>query len=254
MAPSSRRTCGSPPTWSDCPGSGLVIGAPGVTIDLAGHVIDGTGSGAGIDNEAGHDDVRIRRGTVREFVFGVILFQADGARLERLDAIANLDGFKIASSVDVELDRVTAVGNVGPGVEITFSDQVTVRRSTFTDNGLWGVVDRFSERSRHVGNTIVGNDASGLTLDRTGGAVVERNRIAANAGHGIELVASVTPRWCATTPTPTAVTASPSTRPGTSCAATAPPATPAAGSWPPRAPSTAAATGGAATAASSARG
>jgi hypothetical protein len=173
----------------DCPGSGLVVGAPGVTIDLAGHVIDGTGSGAGIDNAAGHDDVRIRRGTVRDFVFGVVLFQAGGARLERLDAIANLDGFKIASSVDVELDRVTATGNVGPGVEITFSDQVTVRRSTFTDNGLGGVVDRFSERSRHVRNTIVGNDASGLTLDRTGGAVVERNRVAANAGHGIELVA-----------------------------------------------------------------
>ena len=175
----------------DCPASGLVVGAPGITIDLAGHAIDGTGSGAGIDNEAGHDDVRIRRGTVRDFVFGVVLFQADGARLDRVDAIANLDGFNVASSVDVELDRVAAVGNVGPGVEITFSDQVTVRRSTFTDNGLWGVVDRFSERSHHVGNTIVGNDAPGLTLDRTGGAVVERNRIADNAGHGIELVAVV---------------------------------------------------------------
>lgn len=173
----------------DCPGSGLIVGAPGLTIDLAGHVIDGTGSGAGIDNEAGHDDVRIRRGTVREFVFGVSLFQADRMIVERVDAIANLDGFKVASSVGVELDRVAAVGNVGPGAEITFSDRVVVRRSTFTDNGLWGVVDRFSERSRHLGNTMTGNDAPGLTLDRTGAAVVERNRLTANAGHGIELVA-----------------------------------------------------------------
>jgi hypothetical protein len=190
-------TCGSVVTTDvrlttdlvDCPGSGLVVGASGITIDLAGHVIDGTGSGAGIDNDAGHDHILVRRGTVREFVVGVSLFQADGVRLERLDAVANLDGFAIASSVDVELDRVAAVGNVGPGAGITFSERVTVRRSTFTDNGLWGVVDRFSAQSRHVGNTIVGNEASGLILDRTVGALVERNRVAANASHGIELEA-----------------------------------------------------------------
>ena len=29
----------------NCPGDGLVIGADGVTVDLAGHTIDGTGGG-----------------------------------------------------------------------------------------------------------------------------------------------------------------------------------------------------------------
>ena len=55
-----------------------MVGAPGITIDLAGHLIDGTGTGSGIDNVAGHDDVRIVRGTVREFLFGVELFETDG--------------------------------------------------------------------------------------------------------------------------------------------------------------------------------
>ena len=100
----------------DCPASGIVVGAPAITIDLAGHVVDGTGSGAGIDNEAGHDDVRITRGTLREFVFGVILVQADGTKVDRVVAAANLDGFKIAGSVDVELDRVSADGNAGGGI------------------------------------------------------------------------------------------------------------------------------------------
>jgi hypothetical protein len=39
----------------NCHGSGLIVGASGSTIDLAGYVIGGNGSGAGIDNEAGHD-------------------------------------------------------------------------------------------------------------------------------------------------------------------------------------------------------
>ena len=34
----------------DCPAFGLVVGAPGITIDLNGHVIGGTGSGVGIDD------------------------------------------------------------------------------------------------------------------------------------------------------------------------------------------------------------
>jgi hypothetical protein len=29
----------------DCPSQGLVVGAPGIIIDLNGHIIDGTGSG-----------------------------------------------------------------------------------------------------------------------------------------------------------------------------------------------------------------
>ena len=44
----------------NCPGNGLVIGASGITIDLRGHTIDGTGDGFGIENPGGYDDVAIR--------------------------------------------------------------------------------------------------------------------------------------------------------------------------------------------------
>jgi nitrous oxidase accessory protein NosD len=173
----------------DCPGPGLVIGAPGVTIDLAGHTIDGTGSGAGIDNSAGHDNVTVANGTVQQFLFGVELFEARGARIDRLTALANADGIKIARSERLTLSRVTASANRVNGVEITFGEQVTVRHSTAAGNGLYGVVDRFSAGSRHEANTLAGNHAAGLTIDRTTRAVITGNHAQANASDGIELVA-----------------------------------------------------------------
>jgi large repetitive protein len=172
----------------DCPSSGLIVGAPGITIDLAGYVIDGTGSGAGIDNESGHDNVRIIRGTVREFTFGVNLFEADGARLDRVVASDNANGFKIAQSAGVQLDRLVAHGNAAFGIEITFSSEISVRRSTAYDNVIGGIVDRFSVDSRYLGNTSIGNGGSGLTIDSVERAVAKRNHLAANHIAGLELV------------------------------------------------------------------
>jgi nitrous oxidase accessory protein NosD len=174
----------------DCAGSGLVVGAPGITIDLAGHLIDGTGSGSGIDNVAGHDDVRITRGTLREFLFGVELFETTATRVERVAAHSNAIGVTVHRSEDVELDRVTATDNTSNGIEVGFSDGVVVRRSTAADNGLFGIVDRFSWDSTYERNTVAGNLASGLTLDRIGGdVVVEHNRAVANDSDGIVLTA-----------------------------------------------------------------
>ena len=56
----------------DCLGNGLVIGANGITLDLGGHTIDGTGLGVGIVNN-GFDSVTITNGIVQEFDFGVQL-------------------------------------------------------------------------------------------------------------------------------------------------------------------------------------
>jgi parallel beta-helix repeat protein len=171
----------------DCPGSGLVVDAPGVTIDLAGHVVDGSGFGTGIDNEAGHDGVRIVDGTVRDFQFGIHLFETVGARVAGVTARDNVIGAAIHRSAHVELERVAAVGNSFNGVDITFSDEVTVRRSTASDNGHGGIVDRFSSASRFERNTVSGNVSAGLTVDWTERAVVERNVASGNDFDGFHL-------------------------------------------------------------------
>src|SRR4051794_31513384 len=58
----------------DCPGDGLVIGAPGIRLNLDGHTIDGDAvidtADDGIDNSRGFADVTIRNGVVQQFSQG----------------------------------------------------------------------------------------------------------------------------------------------------------------------------------------
>ena len=74
----------------DCPGDGLIIGGPGITVDLGGHTVaapdtlTGDPAGVGIDNSAGHDGVTIRNGTVN-------YFRGGGVHLVRVDNSQVLD-------------------------------------------------------------------------------------------------------------------------------------------------------------------
>jgi nitrous oxidase accessory protein NosD len=170
-----------------CSGSGLVVGAPGVTIDLAGHSITGTGTGAGIDNEAGHDSVRVHNGTISGFVFGVHLFEADRSQLADLTIESTMDGIKIERSHRVDIDRVFVFASVANGMEITFSNRITVRDSSVTSSGLGGIVDRYNIASRYEGNTMIGNTGPGLIVNRTEDARLDRNLSIFGASSGIEL-------------------------------------------------------------------
>ncbi len=76
----------------DCPNHGIVIGADDITLDLNGHRIDGDGTPAagcnprtefcdvGVFND-GHDGVTVKRGSVREFAFGVLVLGGRGNRV-----------------------------------------------------------------------------------------------------------------------------------------------------------------------------
>lgn len=170
----------------DCPGSGLMVGAPGITIDLGGHTVDGTGIGFGIDNQASHDDVVIKRGTVTDFVLGVVLFDAEDNRVERVTATGNLGGFSVHRTIGADLDAVVAEGNVGDGISVSFAEDTVVRRATVTGNGQGGIVDRSSFASRYERNVVAGN-AFGIEIAQTDGADVERNDVRANDGDGIRI-------------------------------------------------------------------
>lgn len=193
-APSSRAGCGATITSDvrldadliDCPGNGLVIGASGITIDLGGHTIDGTGDGFGIENPGGYDDVAIRRGTITGFAIGVVVFDTTAGTVERITATGNLEGFAVQRAVDVELDRVAAVDNVANGISVSFSDGTIVRRATVTGNGQGGIVDRASTASRYERNHVSAN-AFGIEISQTEAAQLERNVASGNDGDGIRI-------------------------------------------------------------------
>ncbi len=169
------------------PSSGLVVGAPGVTIDLDGHTIDGTGTGVGID-DAGFGGVRVVGGTVREFAFGIDLLDLHLGRVDRVSLAANGTGLIVERSVDVDISRVSAIGNAFDGIAVNVGDGVTVRRSTAAGNGVNGLVDLASVSTRFEHDVAADNGLNGILVHFFGQDVVVRHNVAVrNAGNGITI-------------------------------------------------------------------
>jgi hypothetical protein len=171
----------------DCPGAGLIVGAPGIAIDLAGHTVRGSGTGVGIENPGEHDGVTIRGGTVRDFTIGIDLLAMDQGRVDGVTVAGNSVGVTVQRSAGVELDRVTATDNSFSGIEVNFSEHTTVRRSIVTGSSQGGIIDRASFASRYERNEVTGNGFFGMEITQTDEAALDRNVVSANAGDGIRL-------------------------------------------------------------------
>lgn len=80
-----------------CPGDALTVAADGITVDLRGHTIRGSGTGTGI-TIIEHHSVRIRNGTVTGFATDVLVDTAQDVTLTRLTlALAGSDGLRLRS-------------------------------------------------------------------------------------------------------------------------------------------------------------
>jgi parallel beta-helix repeat protein len=171
----------------DCPAAGLVVGAPGITIDLNGHVIDGTGSGVGIDNNGRHDDIRITGGRVTGFGQGVDLLETSGARVDRMTFEANAIGVSISNSDHVVVDRVDAVANEFTGMSFSYSEHLIVTRNAIKGSEFGGIFDEFSVGNRYDRNRFTNNRFFGLRLELVEQAVLTRNTANDNEFDGIRL-------------------------------------------------------------------
>ena len=129
----------------NCPEAGLVVGAPGITIDLAGHTID---SSAGedlaiyppaIDNLAGHDNVTVKNGGGSTDYWST--YHAVGA-----------DGFRVIG-VTGHLGRDAMIEDSTGGIvrDTGFVEAQDVTKSRFERNGgaqLYGSSDNIVTRTR----------------------------------------------------------------------------------------------------------
>ena len=197
---------------SDCPGDGVVVGAPGITLDLGDHRIDGVAAAgsAGIDNSAGHDDVVIRGGIVIEFETGVRLENASGNTLTLLHVSRNYDGIELVASSNNTLKANVATGNDNFGVGLSAASNTnSFSANEVSSNGSSGISTDASSENLFVGNRVSGN--GGLGIEIAGGSghtlkgntaqgnrlngigveandsLVKANRVSANDLHGIEI-------------------------------------------------------------------
>jgi parallel beta-helix repeat protein len=171
----------------NCPSDGIVIGAGNITLDLGGHTIDGDNSQniepckvailngpysrstCHSSTAAGHDDVTVRNGAIRDFDTGVLVSEASRNRLR---------GLTISASHFA-------------AVIVTVSEETSIERNLLKDNWSIGGVLNF-DRARRVsivGNVVSGNAHNGTESDGIYDSRIERNTFVGNqAGmhlHGV---------------------------------------------------------------------
>ncbi len=189
-----------------CPGTALVIGADGITVNLNGHTISGTNAagGEGIAND-GHAGVRIvGGGKITDFrLNGIGIRKAPksvvrGVTIRRIGA-GGVEGEEVSAGIYVsESPGSQLVGNdVANDVKAYQSDGAVVLKSR-------GILVRSNKLSHNAWN--------GLALFESPGSRIVGNEFDANGNNGTSVNADPTPCWSAATTRTT-------TRPPASCSA-----------------------------------
>jgi parallel beta-helix repeat protein len=161
-----------------CPGDGLIIGAHGVTIDLNGHSLVGTGAGAGIRND-GFDGVTVKNGAVEKFLYGVQLNPG---------------------SVGNVVDALALTTNKSAAVQLDGAAQNQVRNSRLEFQANDGIVIAGGSTVNVIlGNTIGHSADRGILVQGSSGNVFESNRVTSSGDRGIALEGSSGNRLVANT-------------------------------------------------------
>lgn len=182
----------------DCAGDGLVVGASGITIDLAGHTIDGdeTGpsvaGGAGVRVGPGFGDVTITNGTITQFSEAVILDSTTGNTVSRLDVAANTRGINLANASAnlVEKNVVTTSFLDGIRVNGAGSDANVVLQNVVQGNVFGITVSSGADENLVHQNEVSGGNFGIALFSEAQETEVTRNDVFENAVSGIQVQSS----------------------------------------------------------------
>jgi para-nitrobenzyl esterase len=147
-----------------CVGNGFNVGADHVKVDLNGHTITGSGSGAGI-NVTGRTGVSIFGGTIRNFGAGVLTNTSSGIVIKRNEFVENVDG------VDLQ------AGSSGN----------TIRHNNFRANRSRGIMIRGVSTNHVIRQNTLTGDRVGILVFAGADNTVEHNLVSASMLAGIRI-------------------------------------------------------------------
>jgi parallel beta-helix repeat protein len=159
-----------------CGEKGLVIAADGVTIDLNGHTLAGTGTGDGVVDDGNHSRVTVKNGRIENFDGAVLLPGGAVARDVVVGNVTSTDGVFAAGTSGLRLVN----DSFGGGISLFETEN-----SVLDGNRVHGQVAFYfhSHGNRITHNTIVGSDGRGILIFG-GFAPASDNRIAHNTVDG----------------------------------------------------------------------
>ena len=171
-----------------CRGNGVTIGAGGVTLDLAGHTVEGTGgAGLGVATAGNVSHVTVKNGRVGGFRNAIVMGSNGTDYVVRNATVyGSHDGVLLISVARALVERVNAFGNDGSGITAPRSREVTYRRNHVHDNaaGMGGVGLEASTIERNV---IERNTFYGARFGAVTDSLFQRNVVSANGEFGIAL-------------------------------------------------------------------
>jgi hypothetical protein len=166
-----------------CSGDGIVVGAPGITIDLKGFTIRGDGGtdDYGIDDTGGHDRVTVKNGTVRGFYDGIHAESADGFSVTNVVSSGNAVWGMNLFGNKVAVTSSTASGNTQYGIGIA-GGSASIKSSTVSGNTFIGV--SISGDAGRITSTDASGSQYGISIAGAG-ASVKSSTVTGNGLEGI---------------------------------------------------------------------
>jgi len=149
-----------------CPGTGLEIGAPGITLDCNGIPITGSFSGDAILNT--FDNVTIKNCKVSKFANGIHV----------LGALNNTILNNTVSST------IIAPFSTGIWIETSTSNNVT---NNTVSSYTWGIGLDMNSNNNLIEDNTVSSCQFGMEIHRSSGNTIKNNRANSNTRHGIYL-------------------------------------------------------------------
>ena len=150
-----------------CVGDGLIVAADDITLDLGGHTVSGTGTGAGV-RVARHTGVEVTNGTIDGFNTGLVLDEADGNHILSLTLLDNVrQGITAAGSDANLIEKNSILDNDGDAIRLGLSDGNVVRKNVAVGNvfGI-GVADG-SDSNLVEKNSVSATDVFGIAVFST---------------------------------------------------------------------------------------
>jgi hypothetical protein len=157
--------------------------AQGVTLDMNGHTLSGSGNGRGIGGESTNGQgasFTVKNGTITGFAAGI----GGGATASRVRLISNLRGAEAIDGGVAITDSV--LSHNGTGVAGT-SGGITISHSTVSNNG--NGISAFQGGITAVGDVITDNDNDGIHIV-FGIITVSDSAVSGNGGFGIFVFSS----------------------------------------------------------------
>ncbi len=170
----------------NCPDTGLLVAASGVTVRLNGHTIDGIGNSSGIGVPTGFNNVRvIGPGTIREFATGVAFNVGDGHVVSGVLMQDNQSGIY---AIDVANAKFKS-NEVVSGINGIILQGALSQDNTISDNYIAGVISEAIWLYNASRNEVTGNY---LIHNQTGFAITSGSRNSFSYNRVIENMNGIT--------------------------------------------------------------